>query len=177
MAKQGICFRQEMPLADDVRKHPGPFDAQLIKELASLMTEHDLSEIDLREGEHRICLRRGGVAATATAPAFAEPPARATNPPPKTAETPPAPQAPARHLIEIKSPAVGTFYAQEKPSAPPYVTVGSRVTPTTVVCQIEAMKIFNEITADCTGVIAEVLVKDKEFVEFGTVLFRVDPNA
>ncbi len=95
-------------------------------------------------------------------------------PPPKTAEATPQP---ARQLVEIKSPAVGTFYAQEKPGSPPYVAIGARVTPATVVCQIEAMKIFNEITADCSGVIREVLVKDKEFVEFGTVLFRVDPNA
>jgi acetyl-CoA carboxylase biotin carboxyl carrier protein len=71
---------------------------------------------------------------------------------------------------------VGTFYAQPSPEAPPYVSVGSRVTPTTVVCQIEAMKIFNEIMAECSGVIREILVKNKEPVEYGTVLFRVDPN-
>ena len=164
-------------MADDVRKHPGPFDVRMIEELVSLMSKHDLSEIDLREGEHRICLRRGGVAATAAPIAYAEPPARAANSPPKAAEAPPTPQPPARHLLEIKSPAVGTFYAQEKPGAPPYVIVGTRVTPTTVVCKIEAMKIFNDINAECTGVIAEVLIKDKEFVDYGTVLFRVDPNA
>lgn len=164
-------------MADDVRKHPGPFDVRMIEELVALMSKHDLSEIDLREGEHRICLRRGSVAAVASAPAFVEAPARPANPAPKATEAVSAPTAPARQLLEIKSPAVGTFYAQEKPSSPPYVTVGARVTATTVVCQIEAMKIFNEIQAECSGVIAEVLVKDKEFVEFGTVLFRVDPNA
>jgi acetyl-CoA carboxylase biotin carboxyl carrier protein len=56
------------------------------------------------------------------------------------------------------------------------VTVGSRVQPDTVVCMIEAMKLFNEITADCSGVIAEVLVQNKDPVEYGTVLFRVDPS-
>jgi acetyl-CoA carboxylase biotin carboxyl carrier protein len=56
------------------------------------------------------------------------------------------------------------------------VTVGSRVTPTTVVCKIEAMKVFNDITADCTGVVVEVLVKNQEPVEYNAVLFRVDPN-
>jgi acetyl-CoA carboxylase biotin carboxyl carrier protein len=164
-------------LADDVRKHPGPFDVRMIEELVALMSKHDLSEIDLREGEHRICLRRGGIAAMAAPAAPLEVPVRAANPPSKTAEATPPPQQPSRNLIDIKSPAVGTFYAQEKPGSPPYVTVGARVTPTTVVCMIEAMKIYNEIQAECSGVIAEVLVKDKEFVEFGTVLFRVDPNA
>jgi acetyl-CoA carboxylase biotin carboxyl carrier protein len=109
-------------------------------------------------------------------PTVAEKPESAALPAPKLAEPPPQ-TPPSRQLVEIKSPTVGTFYAQEKPGAPPYVSVGSRVTPTTIVCQIEAMKIFNEITADCSGVIAEVCVQNKEFVEYGTVLFRVDPNA
>jgi acetyl-CoA carboxylase biotin carboxyl carrier protein len=157
-------------LADDARNNPGPFDVPTIEQLVALMSKHELSEIDLREGERRICLRRG----IATPPtALAEPPPSTPAPAARSSEPAPA----GRQLIEIKSPAVGTFYAQEKPGMPPYVTVGSRVTPTTVVCQIEAMKIFNEINADCSGVIVEVLVQNKEFVEFGTVLFRVDPNA
>ena len=94
--------------------------------------------------------------------------------PPRT-DTPAAP-ASAKKLIDIKSPTPGTFYAAPSPDAPPYVKVGAKVTPTTVVCQIEAMKIFNEIAAECAGVIAEVLVEDKQPVEFGQVLFRVDPN-
>ena len=162
-------------MADDTRKQPGPFDLRTIVQLAELMSKHDLGEIDLRDGEQRICLRRGGVAPSAPSSPAELPAPVAVNPSPKPTEMPPPP--PPRNLIEIKSPAVGTFFAQEKPGAPPYVTVGSRVTPTTVVCQIEAMKIFNEIQAECSGVVREVLVKDKEFVEFGTVLFRVDPNA
>lgn len=163
-------------MANDARKQPGPFDLRTIEQLVALMSKHDLSEIDLREGELRICLRRGGELVAAPRPS-AEAAAPAANRPPKAADAPPSPPQPARQLIEIKSPAVGTFYAQEKPGSPPYVTVGSRVTPTTVVCMIEAMKIYNEIQAECSGVIREVLVKDKEFVEYGTVLFRVDPNA
>jgi acetyl-CoA carboxylase biotin carboxyl carrier protein len=163
-------------LAEDARKQPGPFDVRTIEQLVALMSKHDLSELDLREGEKRICLRRGGFTATPTAlPTAVEKPAPVGSPPPKAAEPPPAPSA--RKLVEIKSPTVGTFYAQDKPDAPPYVTVGSRVSPTTTVCQIEAMKIFNEIQAECSGVIVEVCVQNKEFVEFGTVLFRVDPNA
>ncbi len=79
-------------------------------------------------------------------------------------------------LVEILSPMVGTYYAQEQPGAAPYVTVGLHLTPTDVVCLIEAMKIFNEIQADCTGVVAEVLSRDRQLVEYGTILFRVVPT-
>jgi len=164
-------------LADDASNHPGPFDVRTIEQLVALMSKHELSEIDLRQGEQRISLRRGGFSATPAAlPAVAEKPAAASLPAPKATDASP-PSSPTRQLIDIKSPTVGTFYAQEKPTAPSYVTVGSRVAPSTIVCQIEAMKIFNEIQAECSGVIVEVCVQNKEFVEYGTVLFRVDPNA
>jgi acetyl-CoA carboxylase biotin carboxyl carrier protein len=162
-------------LADENRK-PQPFDVGTIRHLVQLMGRYDLSEIDLSEGDQRIRLRRGTrvkntpVAAPAALPAT-PPSAQAPTP----ATTPAAPEKPARNLAEIRSPAVGTFYAQAKPGLPPYVTVGSRVTPTTVVCTIEAMKVFNEITADCSGVIAEICVEDGNAVEYKTVLFRVDP--
>ncbi len=164
-------------MADNARNHPGPFDVRTIEQLVALMSKHDLSEIDLRQGEQRINLRRGGFSSpSASLSPIVDKPEPAAQPASKPAETP-KPAQPNRQLVEIKSPTVGTFYAQEKPTAPPYVTVGARVTPTTIVCQIEAMKIFNEITADCSGVITEVCVQNKEFVEYGTVLFRVDPNA
>jgi acetyl-CoA carboxylase biotin carboxyl carrier protein len=161
----------------DAPKSPEPFDVRTIRHLVNLMAQHDLSEIDLRVGEHRIRLRRGMRSRSAPpplpeVPRPAEVASVAVNP--SSLVAPPA--SPPRTLIDIKSPTVGTFYAQPSPEAPPYVTVGARVTPNTVVCQIEAMKIFNEIQAECNGVIAEVLVENKEPVEFGTVLFRVDPN-
>jgi acetyl-CoA carboxylase biotin carboxyl carrier protein len=83
--------------------------------------------------------------------------------------------AEGRKLLEIKSPMVGTFYAKPAPDKPDYVSVGSRVKPDTVVCKLEAMKIFNDLTADVAGVIAEVCVKNGQPVDFGTVLFRVEP--
>src|SRR4051812_22969223 len=137
------------------------------------MTENDLSEIDLSEGEQRIRLRRGSrlVAAPAAAPA----PHPAPQPAPSAAP-PAAAEKPGKKLLEIKSPTVGTFYAQREPGAPPYVTVGTRVTPTTVVGLIMAMKVNNEIQAECSGTVVEVCVKNEEFVEFNTVLFRVDPG-
>jgi len=90
----------------------------------------------------------------------------------------PAPAAePVSHLSEIKSPMVGTFYAQPEPGADPYVRTGSRIAPGQTLCIIEAMKIMNPIDAELAGVIKEVCVQDAQPVEFGQVLFRVDTNA
>jgi acetyl-CoA carboxylase biotin carboxyl carrier protein len=85
--------------------------------------------------------------------------------------------APPSHLLDIKSPMVGTFYAAPEPGAGPYVKAGSRVAPGQVVCIIEAMKIMNEIESEIAGVVREVLVENAQPVEFGQPLFRVDPNA
>ena len=86
-----------------------------------------------------------------------------------------APAGPA--LLEIKSPMVGTFYKSPEPGAEPYVKNGTRVAPGQVVCIIEAMKIMNEIESEVQGVIREVCVENAQPVEFGQVLFRVDPHA
>jgi acetyl-CoA carboxylase biotin carboxyl carrier protein len=86
------------------------------------------------------------------------------------------PVAPAAHLKEIRSPMVGTFYMAPEPGAEPYIKVGNRVTPGQTVCIIEAMKIMNEIEAEIAGVVREISVEDAQPVEFGQVLFRVDPN-
>ena len=158
----------------DKNEQPRPFDVRTIRYLVDLMGRQDLSEIDLQEGDKRIRLRRGArPAPAAAAPAPAQEPA----PRREAAPAPAASEAPAKKLVEIKSPTIGTFYAAREPGAPSFVTEGSRVTPDTVVCLIEAMKVFNEIPAGCSGVVREVLVKDKDFVEYNTVLFRVDPTA
>jgi acetyl-CoA carboxylase biotin carboxyl carrier protein len=86
-----------------------------------------------------------------------------------------APRA-ASALKEIRSPMVGTFYKSPEPGADPYVKTGTRVSPGQTVCIIEAMKIMNEIEAEIAGVVREILVDDAQPVEFGQVLFRVDPN-
>jgi acetyl-CoA carboxylase biotin carboxyl carrier protein len=88
-----------------------------------------------------------------------------------------APAPPARKLIDIISPAPGTFYNREKPESAPYVQIGSRVSPTTVVGLLEAMKLYSEILAECSGVIVEALAENGQAVEYGTVLFRVDPTS
>jgi acetyl-CoA carboxylase biotin carboxyl carrier protein len=154
---------------------PRPFDVRTIRHLVRLMRENDLSEIDLIEGDRRIRLRRGPkvVSGPTAAPVSALPVSAAAPP----AAPRPAAEAekPAKKLHEIKSPTVGVFYSQREPGAPPFVGPGSRVNPTTVVGLIEAMKVYSDVLAECSGVITEVCVANKEPVEFGTVLFRVDP--
>ena len=151
---------------------PRPFDVKTVEHLISLMAQHELSEITLIEGPQKIRLRKGGaVVAYAAAPAAAAPaPASA----PAGQGAAPTPAAPAKNLHEIKSPMVGTFYAKHSPDKPDYVSVGSKVTPETVVCKLEAMKIFNDLTADVSGTIAEVCVKNAQPVDYNTVLFRVE---
>ena len=87
------------------------------------------------------------------------------------------PSAPAKSkLLEVKSPMVGTFYASPEPGAKPYVGPGSRVSKGQILCIIEAMKIMNEIESEFSGVIKEVIATDAHPVEYGQVLFRIDPN-
>jgi acetyl-CoA carboxylase biotin carboxyl carrier protein len=81
-----------------------------------------------------------------------------------------------QNLLEVKSPMVGTFYGAPEPGAQPYVSAGSRVAKGQVLCIIEAMKIMNEIESEFAGVVREVLANDAHPVEYGQVLFRVDPN-
>ena len=160
-------------MSDKPAKIPSPFDLRTIEQLVALMSQHDLTGLDLREGDLRVCLRRGprGVPTPPAPSAPAAPPAAAST------NSQPEPAKPARKLIEIKSPTPGTFYAAPEPGKEPFVQVGARVTPKSVVCIIEAMKIYNPIEAECTGVIAEILVQNETPVEWGTVLFRVDPTS
>jgi acetyl-CoA carboxylase biotin carboxyl carrier protein len=153
----------------------GPFDVRTVKALVALMTQHDLSEIDLRDGNQRVRLRRGSYQPVAPLAPMAANPVPASAGTPASASEPPPPTAPAKQLIEIKSPTPGTFYGAPKPDEPPFVKVGSKVGPDTVVCLIEAMKLYNEVQAECSGVIVEALVQNQQPVEYGQVLFKVDP--
>jgi acetyl-CoA carboxylase biotin carboxyl carrier protein len=83
---------------------------------------------------------------------------------------------PKSKLLEVKSPMVGTFYKSPEPGAPAYVTVGARVFKGQILCIIEAMKIMNEIESEFSGVVREILVEDAHPIEYGQVLFRIDPN-
>ncbi len=149
------------------------------KTLTDLMVENDLTEIIIRDGEKRILLRRPGPAVEPVAvPQMTVQPALppvAAVPPPAPAVAGPAP-SPDDGLDAITSPMVGTFYAASTPDSPPLAKVGDVVSPDTVVCIIEAMKVFNEIKAGIAGTVERVLVKNEEPIEFGQALFLVRPN-
>ena len=153
------------------------FDVKRIRRLVELMNEHELTEVDLRQGEQRIRLRKGGdPIVTGFVPAAAA-----------AAHVPAAPAAGAvsggaaaaaadENLLLIKSPTIGTFYSSPNPDSPPFVKVGDHVGPTTTVCVIEAMKVFNEIPAGISGQLVAVLVENGEPVEYDQPLFKVDPR-
>jgi acetyl-CoA carboxylase biotin carboxyl carrier protein len=141
------------------------------------MNEHDLAEIDLRDAEVRIRLRKHHEPLVTTMAAPMMQPMAAMPAVAKAATSSAAP-APAvdTHLIEIKSIMVGTFFASPSPEAPPFVKVGDHVGPDSAVCIIEAMKVFNEIPSGVSGKIVAVLVENGDPVEFGQPLFKVDPR-
>ncbi len=152
------------------------FDVRKIRQLVALMTDHDLSEMDIQQGDVRIQLRRAGT------PLVAGPVPHVVTvaPPPavRVVETATPADAPTakdenRYAI-VKSPMVGTFYAAPDPDSPPYVKVGYHVGPETTVCIVEAMKVFNQIPAEVSGRIVAVLVENGAPVEFGQSLFKLD---
>ncbi len=151
------------------------FDPRKIRRLVELMNEHQLSEIDLQQGDTRIRLRGARAAKTVSVetyrPAPAEPaPRPAADPAPKSTSAPAA----EGNFEVIKSPMVGTYYGSPNPDSPAFVKVGDHVGPETTVCIIEAMKVFNEISAEVTGKIVAVLVSSGEPVEYGQPLFKVE---
>lgn len=170
-------------MAEKPNSKTNPFEVETIRDLVRLMSKHGLSELDLQDGEKKIRLKKEGLSAPVYAPIMQQQPASVLQQPAQAhaaatapAAVPSAAPAANKNLIDIKSPTPGTFYSQEKPGSPTYVAVGAKVNPKTVVCQIEAMKLFNEIFAECTGTIVEILIENKQPVEYGQVLFRVDPN-
>lgn len=159
-------------------------DTDKIRELVELMVENDLSRIEIEEGETHILLKRGPsvihtqmTAAPAATPApMAAPAAVAPTAAPEAAAAPAAPAAEAAsNELMIRSPMVGTFYSSADPDSPPFVSVGDTVSNDSVVCLVEAMKVFNEIKAEVSGRITKVLVKNSEAVEFDQPLFMVEP--
>ena len=161
-------------------------DVNQVRELVELMVEHELSEIRVREGETAVTLRKGPLGApvvvTPPMPVPGGPPppeALPAQPPPAPAASPPAAKSVPEDegLVPIASPMVGTFYAAAEPDAPPFVQVGSEVTPETTVCVIEAMKVFNEIRAEVAGTIERISVQNEQAVEYGQPLMLVRPRA
>ena len=150
-----------------------PKDLKEIKAIIDLMKKHDLSVFEIEKEGFRLKLEKG----PSTKAAAAAPPAAAGTPKAAAAApetTPAAPKAiESVPLREIVSPMVGTYYRSASPDVPPFVDVGKTVTEDTVVCIIEAMKVMNEIKAETSGIITEVLAENGKPVQFGQVLFRV----
>ncbi len=152
-------------------------DIERIRQLVDMMVANDLVELSLRDGEVEVNLRRPnpntGVAGVT---AVGHPPV--LNPGAEPGATVSSPQMPAKEeetdeLAEIRSPMVGTFYVAPDPDSPPFVQVGGHVSPDTVVCIVEAMKVFNEIKAEVAGTIERILVKNEKPIEYGQPLFLV----
>ncbi len=161
-----------------------PLDVRRIHYLARLMKRYDLASLDLADGRVQIRLRRRRLEVGPLAPAsIPHPPAAVASAqypsipglasPPGPTTPPSAPQA--EKTIVIESPMVGTYYTSRAPDAPPLVTLGSVVHPGTIVCIIEAMKVFTDIPAGVSGTIVEALGKNGQAVEYGQPLFRVAP--
>lgn len=149
------------------------FDVKKVRQLIELMEEHDLAEIDLKQGDHGVRIKRGGEVVPMSAPAARSAPRSAAPAEPAAA---PESAADARMLV-IKSPMVGTFYRASGPDAQPFAKVGDRIGPDKTVCIVEAMKVFNEIPAGVSGQIVAILVENGAPVEFGQPLIKVDPGA
>lgn len=147
------------------------FDVNRVRQLVLLMKEHELTELDLRQGHQRIRIRSGQGATFVSAPAMHSPMAQPVAP---SADTPgPAAVIEAETTTVIKSPMVGTFYTSAKPGDPPFVKIGDHVAADTVVCIVEAMKMFNEIPAGISGKIVGVIARNEEPVDVGRPLFRI----
>lgn len=169
-----------------------------IQDLIKLINKTELAEFKLKDGEFELSIRTDKYAkvktsAPAAVPSFipmpATPPVAAAAPTPAVPATPAPASAPAAkpaeaagseadtsNYLEVKSPIVGTFYRSSSPEKPPFVSVGDKIAEGSVVCIVEAMKLFNEIESEVSGKVVKVMVDDAQPVEYDQVLFLVDPK-
>ena len=151
-------------------------DLRKLKTLIDLVSESNISELEITETEGKVRIVKGGIAApvqyvqTVAAPAAGQPGAAM---PALAAAAAPA-EAPAATGHQIKSPMVGTFYRSSSPGAPAFVEIGSQVKEGDTVCIIEAMKILNEIEADKSGTVTQILTENGQAVEYGQPLFVIE---
>jgi acetyl-CoA carboxylase biotin carboxyl carrier protein len=167
-------------------------ELDFLRGLIAAVDESGIDSLDVSRGGTRIRISKtaptvmgggGGAAAqnSAASPAhdvrLSPPAAPAPSPATDAVAATPAPAPAAGNLVDIKSPMVGTFYRSPAPEAPSYVEVGSRVTKGQTLCILEAMKLMNELEAEVAGTIREIVVENSEPVEYGQVLFRIEPDA
>ncbi len=142
-----------------------------IEELIDLMNKHNLSEINIDEENFKVHLKKGMGELPAVIPQVISPGMIVQ----EKSKAEDAEKKPAANLIEIKSPIVGTFYKAAAPDAPSFVEVGSQIKEGDVICIVEAMKLMNELKAEVKGKISKILVENAEPIEYGQVLFLVEP--
>jgi len=157
-------------------------DLSFIKSLIKAVDQSSIDSVDIERGGTRVRISKTPPAGTGQAPTvYASPPAPA--PAPTSAPAGQAGAAPGgdggaepdSRLVDVASPMVGTFYAAPAPDAPAYVKVGQKVGVGDTLCIIEAMKLMNELEAEVAGTIVEICAQNAEPVEYGQVLFRIDP--
>lgn len=175
--------KPERAAPESTSKGDDVFNIERISRLIELMKEHNLGEIDLRQEGQRIRLCGVGHGLPfIQAPMFAQGampaagPAQIAQAPVATPAVPVAPAADADgpHIAIIRSPMVGTFYSKPNPTSKDFVEVGSNIQSDTVICIIEAMKVFNEIPAETRGKVVQVLARNEEAVDVGKPLFKID---
>jgi acetyl-CoA carboxylase biotin carboxyl carrier protein len=149
-------------------------DLQKINELIEIMKQNDLVEVEIKHGDDRISLKRHQPEQPSETNVAGAPTVDVTRT--SAGEAAAVGQEQKNNLTLIKSPLVGTFYASPSPDSAPFVELGSHVDVQTVVCIIEAMKVMNEIKAETSGTISEILVGSGQAVEYGQVLFKVKPD-
>ena len=153
-------------------------DLEFLQKLLDLLNSSEADTIEIRKWTTTIKVSKNSAPVLPSSPVLPPPPSPRRSEDGGGAEEPVGvvEPAPAPDLKEIESPMVGTFYAQPEPGAAAYVHVGSRIEPGKTLCIIEAMKIMNPLVSEISGVVVETLVEDAHPVEFGQVLFRVNPN-
>ena len=167
-------------------------DFEFVQNLIRALDESSLDSLELERGGTRIRLSKSAAPSSQTAAPSASSGAAHISPPvthvsqspdmgtEKKALEPEAgtesPEEGAENYLEVTSPMVGTFYRAPAPDAPPYVEVGAQIREGAVLCIIEAMKLMNELESEVTGTVAKILVENAEPVEYGQVLFLIDPS-
>jgi acetyl-CoA carboxylase biotin carboxyl carrier protein len=147
-------------------------DLRKLKTLIDLVSESNISELEIAEADGKVRIVKASPAAPATAPAANAAPAVVAAPVDRAPAESAAPAAPTGNVV--KSPMVGTFYRSASPGSDPFIEIGSTVKVGDPICIIEAMKIMNEIEADAAGTIREILCENGQAVEFGQPLFVIE---
>jgi acetyl-CoA carboxylase biotin carboxyl carrier protein len=156
-----------------------PLSDEDVREILRIIDESDLAELQIETEGFSLYVRKGG----GDAEASGRPRVRSVSKSATAGQAPGGPEASASPpsggetdgLVSIPAPMLGTFYRAEAPGKPPFVKVGSRVEPDTIVCIIEVMKMMNSVPAGVAGTVAEVIAENAQLVEYGEPLFRVEP--